>query len=342
MQIQDRKPTVLVVDDMPDNIDVLVEILKDEYNIKVAIEGEAALKIASANNPPDLILLDIMMPGMDGYDVCRRLKENVNTRKIPVIFVTSKGDVKDESLGFTIGAEDYILKPVSPPIVRARVATHLALYDQRRDLEDEVKKRTEEIEDTRLEIIRRLARASEYRDNETGMHVIRMSHYCRLLAQALQMSEEEADLILHATPMHDVGKIGIPDQILLKPGPLDDEERKIMKLHCAYGVEIIGRHKSPLLKAAGIIAHQHHERWDGTGYPMGLSGNDINMYARITAIADVFDALTSKRPYKEAWPVEKAVRLIQDQRGSQFDPDMVPIIPGILRAILEIRQRFAD
>jgi putative two-component system response regulator len=342
MPIQDRKPTVLVVDDMPDNIDVLVEILKDEYNIKVAIDGEAALKIASSKIPPDLILLDIMMPKMDGYDVCRRLKENVNTRKIPVIFVTSKGDVKDESLGFTIGAEDYILKPVSPPIVRARVATHLALYDQRRDLEEEVKKRTEEIEETRLEIIRRLGRAAEYRDNETGMHVIRMSHYCRLLAQALQLRDEEADLILHATPMHDVGKIGIPDRILLKPGPLDDEERKVMMLHCAYGVGIIGKHKSPLLTAASTIAYEHHERWDGKGYPTGLLGQNINVYARVTAIADVFDALTSKRPYKEAWPVEKAVRLIQDQGGSQFDPDMTLLVPEILPAILEIRQRFAD
>lgn len=342
MEMQDRKRTILVVDDMPDNIDVLVEILKNEYNIKVAVHGEAALKIVSSKTPPDLILLDIMMPGIDGYEVCRRLKENVNTRKIPIIFVTSKGDVKDESLGFSIGAVDYLSKPVSPPIVRARVATHMALYDQRRDLEDEVNKRTEEIEDTRLEIIRRLGRAAEYRDNETGMHVIRMSHYCRLLAQALQMSEEEADLILHATPMHDVGKIGIPDRILLKPGPLDAEEWKIMKLHCAYGVEIIGSHTSLLLKAAGIIAHQHHERWDGTGYPSGFSGNEINVYARITSIADVFDALTSKRPYKEAWPVEKAVRLIQDQAGSQFDPNMAPIIPEILPAILEIRQRFAD
>ncbi len=342
MNIRPLTNTILVVDDMPDNIDVLVGILKDSYNIKVATNGQAALAIAASKSSPDLILLDVAMPGMDGYEVCRILKEDVKTRRIPVIFVTAKSDISDESMGFAIGAEDYITKPVSTPIVRARVATHLALYDQRKTLEDEVKRRTEEIEETRLEIIRRLGRAAEYRDNETGMHVIRMSNYCSLIARALGMSAEEEELILNATPMHDVGKIGIPDSVLLKPGRLDAEERKIMELHCLYGTKIIGEHTSPLLKAAGVIAWEHHERWDGKGYPRGLSGKDIYLYARITAVADVFDALTSKRPYKEPWPADRAVKLLEEERGHQFDPALVPLFIEMLPAVLEIRERFND
>jgi len=342
MQSPVERRSILVVDDIVDNIDVLVEILRDDFHVKVAVNGETALRIATSKSPPDLILLDIVMPGMDGYEVCRRLKEDVNTHRIPVIFVTSKGDVKDESLGFALGAEDYITKPVSPPIVRARVATHLALFDQRRDLEMEVRKRTEEIEDTRLEIIRRLGRAAEYRDNETGMHVIRMSQTCRLLAREIGMTEEEADLILHATPMHDVGKIGIPDDILLKPGPLNDKEWGVMKRHCEYGVHIIGEHRSPLLKAAGVIAHEHHEYWDGTGYPRGLAGEAISPYARITTIADVFDALTSRRPYKEPWLADRAIAHMQEMSSRQFDPDIFPHFIEILPLVMEIQERFSD
>ncbi|HOI75492.1 MAG TPA: two-component system response regulator [Syntrophales bacterium] len=337
-----EKQTVLIADDAPENLALMSSILKDQYNIKMANNGERALKLAMTGTPLDIILLDVMMPGMDGHEVCRLLKENVNTRKIPVIFVTSRDDVQDESLGFAIGAEDYITKPVSPPIVRARVATHLALYNQRKSLEDEVRKRTEEIEETRLEIIRRLGRAAEYRDNETGMHVIRMSNYCRLLAMALGMSQDEADLILFASPMHDVGKIGIPDKVLLKPGPLDEEEWTIMKRHCLYGTRIIGEHKSPLLKVAGVIALEHHERWDGKGYPRGLSETDIDLYARITAVSDVFDALTSWRPYKEPWPVDRAVQHMKNEQGRHFDPDLIAIFTERLPAILEIRKRFLD
>src|SRR6185369_8446215 len=217
-----NKQTILVVDDIPANIDILSAILKENYTVKAATNGLKALQIAESATPPDLILLDVMMPDMDGFEVCRSLKENPLTRRIPVIFVTTRGEIADEAAGFACGAVDYLNKPVSPPIVRARVATHLALYDQNRTLEQKVRERTAELNDTRLEIIRRLGRAAEYKDNETGMHVIRMSHYSQLIARQYGLSEAEAELVLHAAPMHDVGKIGIPDRVLLKPAALND------------------------------------------------------------------------------------------------------------------------
>ncbi len=224
----------------------------------------------------------------------------------------------DEARGFEVGAVDYITKPISPPVVLARVRTHLALYDQKQELERLVKKRTKEILETRLEIIRRLGRAAEFRDDETGMRVIRMSKYAHEIALEIGVDEEEAELILNVAPLHDVGKIGIPDAILLKPGKLTPEEWKIMKKHAEYGARIIGDHPSKILQAAKTVALTHHEKWDGTGYPNGLGGEDIPLVGRICAIADVFDALTSKRPYKEVWDVDKAVNLILEEKGKHF------------------------
>jgi putative two-component system response regulator len=218
------KQLILVVDDTPDNIDVLGSILRSDYDVKAALNGEKALRIANTEPKPDMILLDIMMPGMDGFEVCRRLKADPATSQSPVIFITAKDEVADEERGFALGAVDYITKPISPPIVQARVDTHLALYDQNRELTRQVETRTEELQLTRLKIIQRLGRAAEYRDNETGFHVIRMSHYSRLIAQAYGGNESWIKTLFNAAPMHDVGKIGIPDHILLKPGKLDDEE----------------------------------------------------------------------------------------------------------------------
>ena len=342
MTQENKKDTILVVDDIPENIDVLDGILKNLYNVKVAINGSMALKIAESKDPPDLILLDIMMPEMDGFEVCRKLKENSKTKNIPVIFVTAKGEVQDESHGFYLGAVDYITKPVSPSIVEARVKTHLQLYDQNKALEQKVRERTAEVEETRLQIIRRLGRASEYKDNETGMHVIRMSHYSQFIAQAYGLSEDESELILNAAPMHDVGKIGIPDNILLKPGKLDDKEWDIMRRHSLYGYEIIGDHNSELLKAASIVAYDHHEKWNGKGYPRGLKEKDIHLYGRIVAIADVFDALTSERPYKEHWSVEKAVNLIKEETGQHFDPELVQAFLDTINESLKIKEEFSD
>jgi putative two-component system response regulator len=334
--------TILVVDDTPSNITVLMEILRGDYRVLAATNGEQALKIARGDPPPDLILLDVMMPGMSGHEVCERLKAESSTRKIPVIFVTAMNQVEDETRGFELGAVDYITKPVSPPIVKARVKTHLALYDQNRELERMVRERTAELHHTRLEIIKRLGRAGEFRDNETGMHVIRVAHYCRLLGEAVRMNEEDLDLLFNAAPMHDIGKIGIRDNVLLKPGKLDDEEIKIMRRHVPFGAEIIGEHTDGLLSMARTIALTHHEKWDGTGYHRGLKGEEIPLVGRITTISDVFDALTSARPYKKPWPVQDAVAFIQREAGTSFDPELITKFVAILPQILVVREKYSD
>lgn len=336
------KPIVLVVDDTPENIDILSGVLRKDYKVKAALNGKKALDIASGDVRPDIILLDIMMPDMDGYEVCEALKANPATSSIPVIFITAKNQEKDEEQGLKMGAVDYITKPISPSIVLARVSTHLALYNQNLALEDKVKQRTEELHRTRLEIIERLGRAAEFKDNETGLHVIRMSHYSRILAVALDYGDDWADLIFHAAPMHDVGKIGIPEAILCKPGALDDDEWAIMKTHPTIGGEIIGEHPDKLLQTAKEIALTHHEKWDGSGYPKGLKETDIPLSGRIIAIADVFDALTTKRPYKEAWSVEKAIDLLKDTSGQHFDPHLVDVFLENISEVLEIKKRFEE
>jgi len=270
------------------------------------------------------------------------LKSNPVTADIPVIFVTAKTDIVDEQKGFALGAVDYITKPVSPPIVQARVATHISLYDQNLALSTKVKQRTEALELSRLEIIRKLGRAAEYKDNETGMHVVRMSYYSKILAQQLDVSDKWVELLFQAAPMHDIGKIGIPDNILGKPGKLDADEWAIMQTHVTIGGDIIGDNESELLQLAQEIALYHHEKWDGSGYPHKLSGTDIPLSARIVAIADVFDALTSERPYKTAWPLEKAIGLIQEEAGKHFDPALVPIFIEKLDEMLSIKESFTD
>ena len=342
MEKSTSRPTLLVVDDIPENIDVLAGILRPDFKVKVALNGEKALQIARSDPPPDLILLDIMMPGIDGYEVCRRLKTDLATRRIPVIFVTAKGEIKDEALGFEVGGVDYITKPVSPPIVKARVGTHLALYDQTRALSSLVRQRTEELNESRLQVIRRLGRAAEFKDNETGLHIVRMSHYSRLLAQAAGLPDEEADVLFNAAPMHDIGKIGIPDRILQKPGKLDREEWEIMKQHAEIGARIIGNHSSILLETARIIALTHHEKWNGNGYPHGLKEEAIPLVGRIVAIADVFDALTSERPYKRAWSVDEALELLKKESGGHFDPGLIPRFLDILPSVLEVKERYAE
>ncbi len=334
--------TILIVDDTPDNIDVLTEVLSPHYVTKVALNGEKALKIAAGENRPDLILLDIMMPGISGYDVCQRLKRNSATRDIPIIFVTAMNEIEDERKGLELGAVDYITKPISPAIVLARVRTHLALYDQTRELQRLVALRTAELEKTRSQIIRRLGRAAEFKDNETGNHVIRMSHYARLIAQAAGLGASSVDILFHAAPMHDVGKIGVPDNILLKPGALDATEWEVMRQHPDMGGEIIGQHKDDLLHAAHCVATTHHEKWDGSGYPKGLQGEEIPLFGRIVAIADVFDALTTARPYKKAWTVEAAMALIEDGAGKHFDPGLLPALHQALPEMLKIKERYAE
>lgn len=342
MPLGDEKETILIVDDTPANITILSATLKDCYKIKAALNGKVALTLAQQQEAPDLILLDIMMPEMDGYEVCRQLKANPLTAAIPIIFITAKTESENEQLGFDLGAADYITKPFSPPIVKARVQTQLRIYHQTRHLESLVKDRTKELNDTRVEIIRRLGRAAEFKDNETGMHVIRMSLFSRILAEASGQPEDWCDLLYNAAPMHDVGKIGIPDNILLKPGKLDPDEWGIMKKHVNYGAEIIGDHPSPLLTMAKEVAISHHEKWDGSGYPNGLKGNAIPLSGRIVAVADVFDALTSHRPYKEAWSEQASIQWLKEQAGLHFDPSLVEIFIDCLPKIREVQRKYAE
>ena len=334
------KPMVLAVDDTPENLDLIRAVLANDYRIRVARDGATALRLA-LQNPPDLILLDIMMPEMDGYEVCQRLKADPRLADIPVVFVTGMDEIADESRGFDVGAVDYITKPISPPVLARRVRTHLALYDQNRELEYLVHQRTRELYQTRLQIIRRLGRAAEFKDRETGNHIVRMSHYTRLIGLAANMNEYQVDLLFNAAPMHDIGKIGIPDRILLKPGRLDADEWPIMRSHPEIGAEIIGEHSNDLLRYAWLIALTHHEKWDGSGYPHGRKGADIPLIGRITAIADVFDALTCARPYKPARAVADAARVIERGGGSHFDPDLLPAFKRALPEIERIRNLYA-
>lgn len=337
------KPTVLVIDDTPSNLDVLTGILKDTYQVKVAINGHIGIKIAKTVPQPDLILLDIMMPDIDGFEVCRQLKLQPNTAHIPIIFVTAKIDAEDEVKGLSLGAVDYLTKPITPQVALQRVKTHIALYDQQRALFSQVKEKTREINLGKLETLNILGRAAEFKDNETGMHVMRMSHYCEVLAKALGMTDEDAETLRDAAPMHDIGKIGIPDSVLLKPGKLDADEWTAMQKHVEYGVEILGRQSdSKLMQIAIQVAQYHHEKWDGTGYPNQISGEEIPLVGRIAAVADVFDALTAERPYKRAWSVDEALNLFKEQKGKHFDPRIVELLFENLPEILAIKERFKD
>ncbi|MBV1908535.1 MAG: response regulator [Kangiellaceae bacterium] len=320
---------ILIVDDEPNNLKLLQQILKDEYQLMFANNGMNAIK-AVANHKPDLILLDIMMPDMTGYEVCQQLKLAKETRDIPIIFVTAMGDQKDETKGFDVGGVDYIQKPVSGPIVLRRVKTHLTLV------------RAAALEDLAKASVKMLGEAGHYNDTDTGEHIWRMASYSAALARAAGWTKNQADTLELAAPMHDTGKIGIPDRILKSPGKLDGEDWSMMKQHSQIGYDILTKSPNPLFQMAAEIALGHHERWDGSGYPNHRVGVDIVEHARIVAIADVFDALTTKRPYKEAWSVEDAVEEIQRNAGSHFDPKLVDLFVKILPEILRLKQHWGE
>lgn len=336
--------TILLVDDAPENIDLLAASLRDSYRLKVALNGKRALTIAQNNQQPkpDLILLDVMMPDMDGYEVCKRLKADPTTAHIPIIFVTAKHEVEDEEYGFSIGAVDYITKPFTPALVRARVRTHLALFDQNRQLFNLIKERTKELQDSKLRIIRHLGRAVEYKDNETGAHVIRVSLISRLLAERTVSDQAWIERIFQAAPMHDLGKIGIPDNILCKAGKLTPEEWHEMRKHPLIGAQILDSKEDPLLRMASTISLTHHEKWDGSGYPNKLAGDEIPLEGRIVAISDVIDALMSKRPYKEPWTVEQTIDYLDEQKGKHFDPTLADLAINLMPQIIEIRDLHPD
>jgi len=338
--------TVLVVDDVPDNIDLLRETLQEDYRIKVALSGPSALRIVSSDGPPDIILLDVSMPEMDGFEVCQVLKSDPDTAHIPVLFVTAAGDEVSESKAFDAGGVDYITKPISPTVVRARVRTHLALYNHSRDLESRVASRTDQLnrtmvrlKETTLESLFRLSRAAEFRDESTGVHVLRVGQFAEMLARRLGLPSKEVHYLQLAAPLHDIGKIGIPDRVLLKPGRLNDVEFDIIRTHTVLGGEILEGSKSPIMQLAKVVAMTHHERWDGTGYSAGLAGEEIPLPGRIVAVVDVFDALTMRRPYKEPFPPDKAFEIIREGRGSHFDPRLVDAFLDCREEVLEIRRR---
>lgn len=335
-QAPSEKFTLLVVDDEPANIDILKDILMPHYQVKVATSGNLALQIVH-KTPPDLILLDVMMPKMDGFEVCRQLKAAPAYQHIPVIFVTALGQGVDEVKGFQLGAVDYIAKPIMPTIVLARVKTHLALSQQMRTTERQVQARTHELMASQLSAISMLAEAGHFNDTDTGVHIWRMAAYTKRLAQAAQWSVEAASLLEQAAPMHDTGKIGIPDHILKAPRRLTDDEMEIMKTHARIGRDILSKSETPLFQLAAEVAYCHHEKWDGSGYPQGLSGEAIPESARIVAIADVFDALTMRRPYKQAWSVDAALDFIQTQAGTHFDPRLAAIFLNLKDEILQIK-----
>jgi len=342
-----KKPLILVVDDEPKNLQVIGKFLHDkEYNVSIAQNGKSALSFVD-NELPDLILLDIEMPELDGYNVCKILKASEKTNKIPIIFLTAKASSEDIIKGFEFGASDYLTKPFQSLELLARVKVQIENKRLKENLEELVEERTSElqkamviIQKSNLDLINRLGKAAEFRDNETGMHVIRMAHYSVVIGEALQLDKEKLELLLSASMMHDLGKIGIPDEILLKPAKLTPEEFQIMKSHTVIGSELLSKSDSELLQMAETIALAHHEKWDGSGYPKGLSGNDIPLVARIVAVADVFDALTSERPYKKAWTVEDSINLLQSEKGKHFEPKLVELFIDQLPKILEIRKKF--
>lgn len=335
--------SILVVDDVPENLAAIGGLLRAQgYRVQAASSGEAALRYATATPPPDLILLDVVMPGMDGYQVLAQLREQPATRGIPVIFLTALGDARDEERGLELGAADYITKPIRPPVVLARVRTQLEahqarqlLRDQNALLEAEVSRRMAENEMIQEVSIQALAHLAETRDPETGNHIQRTQSYVRLLAELLRqhprfaavLDDRYIHLLARSAPLHDIGKVGIPDNILLKPGRLDHGEFEVMKRHAALGAVAIERaerdshHEVAFLALAKQIARSHHERWDGRGYPDGLAGDDIPLPARLMALADVFDALINVRCYKEAFSFERARAMIEAERGRHFDPD---------------------
>ena len=361
--IDSHRPLILVVDDAPDSIEPIVACLHQaDFRTRIATRGERALQLAAATPLPDLILLDVTMPDMDGYEVCRQLMNNPVTAGIPVIFLTIRNEELDEQLGFDAGAIDYITKPISPPLVLTRIRNHLNLKaasdflrDRNSYLEQEVRRRTRELSLIQDATIVAMASLAETRDNETGNHIRRTQIYLRTLARHLQshprfsaeLTDENIDLMYKSAPLHDIGKLAIPDRILLKPGELTPAEFEIMKTHTTLGREAISRAEalfggiSSFLRFAKEIAYSHQEKWDGTGYPLGLSGERIPVAARLMAVADMYDSLITRRIYKTAHSHAQAIDILRAGRGTDFDPDIIDAFLALQDDFQAIAQRFA-
>jgi putative two-component system response regulator len=363
LKADDQRKTILIVDDSADDIASMSSILKDIHRIEVATNMDKALQIAFSEAPPDLILIDIMMPERAGYNMCRYFKSIPETNDIPVIFLSSKSDAEEEKMGFELGAVDYITEPISPPVFLARINIHLQLKsardflkDKAEYLEQEVARRTKEISMIQDVTMVTMGSLAETRDNETANHIRRTQNYVKLLASKLKdhprfkkfLTDEKIMLLFKSTPLHDMGKVGIPDHILLKPGELTPEEFEIMKTHTTIGRDAILSAENllgtpvPFLRVGMEIAYGHHEKWNGAGYPEGLSGDDISIPGRLMAVADVYDALISRRIYKPPYPHEDSVDIIREASGTHFDPDMVDAFLALADQFNKIAQKYAD
>lgn len=344
-----KEAKILIVDDQPANVTLIEKMLDiDGYQNVISTTDPTQVETMYVEQSSDLVLLDLNMPVMDGYQVLAKIRE-VEPDYPPIIVLTAQSDRESRIKALDLGARDFLAKPFDRVELMTRIRNMLevrimakTVKNQNKILDSKVKERTQELNNTRLEVIRRLGRAAEYRDDLTGFHIIRMSRYSQLLASAAGMTEYEAENVLNASPMHDIGKIGIPDNVLLKPGKLDAEEWRIMKTHVDIGVEILSGSDSVLMNMAAEIAQNHHEKWDGSGYPCGLKGEEIPLTGRVVAVADVFDALTTARPYKKAWEVEEAVKFLKEQSGQHFDPGLIELFIEILPEILKIRDQYAE
>lgn len=355
MMDMNKKEKVLIVDDIPENLMILMNILKEQYTVIAATNGEKALELARNEPLPDIILLDIVMPDLDGYEVCRRLQKNVLTRDIPIIFITAKTESDDEAKGLELGAVDYIGKPIVPAIVKARIRNHLELKRHRNHLEELVDQRTHQLKKAKEAVIEAMGMVAEHRDPETGAHISRTKRYVNLLAAELSklpkytkiLTPHIVELLTHAAPLHDLGKIAIPDSVLLKTGKFTEEEWEIMQTHAKIGEETINLaetrfNDNEILSIAKEIAGSHHEWWNGSGYPRGLSGEEIPLCGRIMAVADVYDAIISRRVYKKPMPHKYAVEHIVNEKESHFDPEVVQAFLNVADSFLETALKFAD
>jgi len=337
-----QRPVILVADDSEDIRNLLGVMLKRQYEVKFAVNSDEALAAADTDPLPDLILLDVEMPTLDGYEVCARLKANPSLAGIPVIFITARNDPKDQARGLLAGAVDYITKPISAPITLLRVKTQLALLDQRRTLEEQIAARTEELYETRLELIRRLARAMEYREGGLTNRVMRVGEYVELLSKTLGLKGKVVEILSQAAPLYDIGKMGISEHVLRKADALNDWEWEEVRRHPEIGAGIIGEHKDPLLEQARIMALTHHERWDGGGYPKKLKGNDIPVPGRIMAVADAFEAMTSTQRHRAPIASMEAAKRIAAESGKQFDPAVVAAFMKVVKDFDAVRAKYKD
>jgi len=337
-----RRPVILVADDAEDIRNMFGVMLKRYYEVKFAATSDETLAAADTEPLPDLILLDVEMPTISGFEVCELLKANPSLAHIPVIFVTSRAELADQAKGLRAGAVDYITKPISPPIALLRVKNQLALVDQRRALEDQIAARTEELRATRLDVIRRLARAMEFREGGLTNGVARTCEYVALLSESLGLKNKVVEMLSQASPLHDIGKLGIPENILQKADTLNAKEWEIIRKHPAIGAGIIGEQQDPLLQQARIMAFTHHERWDGTGYPKKLKGDAIPLAGRIMAVADAFEAMTSTQRYREPIATMEAAKRIAAESGKQFDPAVVGAFMKVVKQFDQVHSKYKD